>query len=60
MSEEQWTLKDVTPAWFGFSCDEHQVTVDKHCDLKKTEILRLQAGTGSSEENNEGQWVVKW
>lgn len=35
MSEVQWTLKDVTSAWLIFPRHQHQVVVDKHCDLKE-------------------------
>lgn len=38
MSEEEGTLKNVAPTWLVLSGHQHQVGVDKHGDLKKTQM----------------------
>lgn len=38
MSEEEGTLKNVAPTWFVLSGHQHQVGVDKHGDLKKSQV----------------------
>lgn len=51
MSEVQGTLKDITPARLSFSCHEHQVVVDEHCDLKEARggaIIKRKKGTKGS------------